>query len=179
MRLFWSLCVVMLLAGCASIPLSTAMRLSRLDEKTLLQLDPAQVRVRVAIPTGFELDVEQVKLSLAVSNAGQDRREGQFGLRLLSMQPALRNGGLFEGKVPVRAYELMLTSEGIAQLQALQETMRRQAYNQFALSVTTPLAKVPPGARSIRFWTDMRLTAADSYMTLLDGAEIKFTDSQG
>lgn len=179
MRLFWSLCLLVLLAGCASMPLSTVMRLSHLDEKTLLQLDPAQVRVRVAIPEGFALDVEQTKLTFVVANAGKDRQERSFGMKLLSTQAAQRNGGLFEGKVPVRSYEMMLNAEGIAQMRELQQLMQRQTFKDFSFSVNTPLAKVPPNARSIRFWTDLRFSQADSYMTLLDGAEIRFVDKKG
>lgn len=54
------------MAGCASIPLSTAVRLSSMSPATLAQVDPSQVRVRIALPQGVELDVASARLNLEV-----------------------------------------------------------------------------------------------------------------
>ncbi|MGN0861763.1 MAG: hypothetical protein ACI4N1_00395 [Stenotrophomonas koreensis] len=54
------------MAGCASIPLSTALRLSSISPATLAQVDPSQMRVRIALPKGVELDVASARLNLEV-----------------------------------------------------------------------------------------------------------------
>ena len=73
----------LVLAGCASIPLSTAMRLSSLKPRTLAQLDPADVRVRVSLPNGFELNVPKSRLTVSLAATNGPSRKSQLGLSLL------------------------------------------------------------------------------------------------
>lgn len=59
------------MAGCASLPLGAAVRLSAMSPATLAQVDPSQVRVRITLPQGVELDVASARLNLEDSTDGR------------------------------------------------------------------------------------------------------------
>lgn len=62
---------LVLLCACASIPLSTALRLSSLDERALVQLEPAAIRIKVALPRGNTLNPEETRLVLRLQPDGE------------------------------------------------------------------------------------------------------------
>ena len=101
-----------LLGGCASIPLSTAVRLSSLNPQTLAQIDPTQVRVRLSVPAGYELDIPASKLKLSLASRSYGSRSGSMALTLLQTTRDIRPGGLFGSDTTVSTYLLSLSPEG-------------------------------------------------------------------
>ena len=164
--------LVLLVAGCASIPLSTMLRLSQLDQQTLVQLDPAQIRVRVAVPAGFAIDVQNTKLSLDLGSKSGAHDNSRYDLSKLAETTGARSGGLFRSDIPVNVYDLALTADANRRFREAQRFALANEFSEVNFSVNSRLASVPEDAKAIRFWIDLRLRQSDSYMTLIDGAEI-------
>lgn len=174
-RLLAGACLLVL-SACASIPLSTALRLSSLDEKALHQLDPAGIGVRVSVPRGNEVDVVGTRLKLELQPEGEPALVADMQLRLLGTTEEERSVGLFSAKVPVTTYELALTQEGARQLRQVQAQMLKGTGPvKVDFSVNTPFSKMVPGTRGMTFWSDLKLRSSDAYMPLIDGAKLKFT----
>ncbi len=164
------------LSACASIPLSTALRLSTLDEKTLHQLDPAGVGVRVSVPRGNVVDVSGTRLKLELHPQGEPALVADMQLRLLGTAEGKRSTGLFSADVPVTTYERVLTPDGVRQLRELQAQMLKAAGPvKFNFSVDISFSKFAPGIQEMTFWSDLKLRSTDAYMPLIDGAKLKFT----
>lgn len=167
------LAVMVALSGCASIPLSTALSLSSLSPGSLAQVDPAQVRVKLSVPVGFELNIAATRLNLSLS-ASSGSRSTSMGLSLLSVTRESRPGGLFTADVPVSTYSLALSADGVRKLREMQSFMLHAEPKKFEFGVEAPFAEVPPSAREVTFWADLKLSLRDPFMPLINGARISF-----
>lgn len=168
------LCLLMV-CGCASIPLSAALRLSSLDEQALVQLDPAGIRVKVAIPRGNTLNPEATRLTLQLQPEGQAARVAQMPLRLMGSTQGERSPGVLSRNIAVTTYELALTAEGASQLRNLQREVlnSRGDRGKVEISVNTSFSEVAPGTKEMIFWVDVKLRSNDAYLTLFDAAKVK------
>ncbi|WP_152984452.1 hypothetical protein [Stenotrophomonas terrae] len=174
------LCLV-LLCACASIPLSTALRLSSLDERALVQLEPADIRIKVALPRGNTLNPEETRLVLRLQPDGEAAQVATMPLRLVGSSQGERSSGFFSPAVAVTTYDLALSTEGAAQLRGLQRNVMRlrSESGKVDISVNVSFSEIAEGTKEMRFWVDIKLRANDAYMTLFDGAEIKFKMAEG
>lgn len=175
MRLYSTilLTAILCVAGCASIPLSTMMSMSSMSPRSLAQVDPAQVRVRLSVPKGFEVDVPASHLTFSLENPSV-ARSSQLDLRALSVAKDVRPGGFLAPDLPVTTYLLTLTPEGQAELRSLQQVLLGMEHGTFQFGFKTDFAKRPPGARQIVFWVDLKLSDSEPFMPLLDRAEVEF-----
>lgn len=160
------------MAGCASIPLSTAVRLSSMSPATLAQVDPSQVRVRIALPQGVELDVASARLNLEDSTDGRSQHEA-LPLVLISTTKETRSPGLLRGDMPVVVYQLRLDETGQQSLRRLRQELIRAGKKTIAMSVDAPFSGLPNGTREVTFWVDTKLSLADAWLPLIDGATVK------
>lgn len=164
------------LCGCASIPLSTALSLSSLPPNFLAQVDPEQVRVKLSVPVGYELDVAASRLTLTLDGSAGSR-SGAMQLTALGVTREARAGGLFSGDVPVSTYSLLLSPAGIRELRGLQQFMLSGNAKAFRFSVEAPFAKVPSAAQAVTFWADLKFSLQEPFMPLINGAKIRFNTS--
>jgi hypothetical protein len=164
--------ILVCLTGCASVPLSTMLRMSTMNQQTLLELDPQQIRARVAVDGGFELDPKSTQLSLDISDETGKRESRSYVLNLLSKTNETRPGGMFHSDYPVVAYEFALDSESIEDLRRLQTVFAHGKNPRFNVNVQTT---APGYYKSIRFWIDLKLRQSEPFMVVVDGAELKPT----
>ncbi|WP_104611791.1 hypothetical protein [Xanthomonas pisi] len=176
MRTFVGLCLasIIALAGCTSIPLTTALSLSSMGPRSLAQLDPAQVLVRISLPVGFELNVPATRLELQLKASGTNKTAA-MGLTAVTVSRSAHPGGLFSPDVPVLTHPLRLTPEGCRQLRELQRFILATDPKQFEFVVHVPFAIVPASAREATFWADLKLSQTEPFKPLIDGAKIRFT----
>lgn len=169
--------VVVLSTSCASIPVSTMMRMSSFDEARLASLDPAAIRVRVATPEGIAVDTDAIELGAVLGIDGKQTQE-DFGLTELVRASGSRSIGFFSGDVPVVEHEFALTAESVQRFASLQREILSAPAGSFEFKVNAPLSEMPPGTKSIRFWIDLKLESDSPYMVLFDGAEVpmRYTD---
>jgi hypothetical protein len=145
-----------------------------MSPRTLAQLDAAQVMVRVSVPVGFELNVASTRLNLQLK--GQNgAKTAAMGLTATSVSRTVRSGGLFGSDVPVSTYLLRLTPEGARQLQEAQHFILASQPNHFEFGLNAPFATVPPAAREVTFWADLKLSQSEAFRPLINGAKIQFT----
>ncbi|HET6632831.1 MAG TPA: hypothetical protein VFG73_09025 [Rhodanobacteraceae bacterium] len=97
---------ILLLSGCASIPLSTMIHLSGLSPESLARIDPAGVEVKVSAPSGWQVDIDSARLTLTVVDSSGSSRTSKMKLRLLQSSRGSRDGGFFSSDVPVMTYRL-------------------------------------------------------------------------
>jgi hypothetical protein len=95
-------------------------------------------------------------------------------LKLLQTTQEVRSGGLFGPDTAVSTYLLSLSADGAEHLKELQRFVLSSQPEQFAFSVQAPFAKVPPNAREVTLWADLKLSLGDSFLALIDGAQIEF-----
>lgn len=183
MRNLRNLAVLFLLAftlgGCASIPLSTALRLSSLEPRSLAQVDPSQVRVKLSVSTGYEVNISKSRLKLSFTPSDTIARTADMPVALLKETTDERPGGLFSPDVQVTTYELALAPEGMRQLRALQQSLLISGQGKFKFSVSAPFSKTPPKPKNVTFWADLKLSAEEAYMPLISGAELQFKNEAG
>lgn len=170
------LAATMCISGCASIPLSTMMSMSRMSPRSLAQVDPAQLRVRLSVPQGFDVDVAATRLNFSIKNPSVDQ-SSEMGVNALSVTKGTRSGGFLSPDLPIKTYLFALTPEGKAELRSLQQTLQQVEHGTFNAGFKTHFAKRPPGTKKVTFWVDLKLSASEPFMPLLDGAEVEFKDS--
>ena len=173
-RALWLAGALALLAGCASIPLSTALRLSSLDAEDVAGIDPSGLVLQVSLPTGFELDVAGTRLGLSLEDKAGATRRAQMGLVLRQQVSASRPGGFFADDIPVQTYVLALSDEGANQLANVQRSLRTSEPASLQFTVEAPLSRTPADAKSMTFWADLRLAPGEPWLRLVDAATIRF-----
>lgn len=159
------------MAGCASLPLGAAVRLSAMSPATLAQVDPSQVRVRIALPQGVELDVASARLNLEVSSEARSQREA-LPLLLINKESGVRSPGLFRSDMPVVVYQLRLDESGQQSMRRLRQELMRSGQKTIAMSVDAPFSGLPSGTREVTFWVDTKLSLGDAWLPLIDGATV-------
>ena len=168
--------MLVLCGGCASIPLSTALSLSSMSPRALAQIDPAQVRVKISVPVDFEINVPESHLGLSLTTSS-GTSTAAMKLSLIGVTKESRSGGLFRAEVPVSTYLLALNSDGARQLQVLQRQVLLHDPTGFEFSVGAPFSKVPANPSEVTLWADLKLSATEPFMRLINGAKIKFEHS--
>jgi hypothetical protein len=164
--------ILVCLTGCASVPLSTMLRMSTMNQQTLLELDPQQIRARVAVYGGFEIDPKSTQLSLDIADEAGRRESRSYTFSLVSKTNETRPGGMFHSDYPVVAYAFALNSESVEDLRRLQKAFAHSKNPSLDFNVQT----IAPGYyKAVRFWIDLKLKESEHYMTIVDGAEIKPT----
>lgn len=164
------------LSGCASVPLSTARQLSAQTPQSLAAIDPGQLQVRVALPRDYELDVPGTRLSLSLDGPAGLRNE-TFTLSLLGVAPETRSAGWLTQDVAVSTYSLSLSPESVGKLRQLQKLAGASGSHFQSFRVKAPLAKQPAQPRELQVWVEIRLSASQSFMSLIDGARLPYSGS--
>ena len=164
-----ALCVI--LSSCASVPLSTALRMSSFSEEKFVGLRPEEIGIKLRFPQGFELDVANSRLAIEVaSNAGV--HSAAFHLEQTGLRAARLPTGLFSAPQPGVEYELRLPAASQSEFRDLQAFVQRAKLDDIAIRVMPKLASRPDGADAVTVWIDLRLEREQGYFALVDAASI-------
>ena len=154
------LALCFILASCASVPLSTLLRMSSFSEKKFVGLQPDEIGIKIRLPEGFALDVANSRLAIEVaSNAGVHTAAFDLEQTGLQLRPGVE-------------YELQLTAQSRERFRRLQAFVAQAKVEDIAIRVMPKLASKPERARSVAVWIDLRLTQKEGYFALVDGASI-------
>ena len=163
--------LVLSLQGCASVPLSTMVRMSSFSERDFSGLSADEVGVKIRIPRGFGLDVANSWLGIEVaSKAGI--HDARFELVQVKSQVIALPGGFFSGPTPGMEYELRLSNASAGAFRDLQEFVSRGKAEDINIRVVPKLSSSPEAATSIAVWIDLRLSEREGYFPLVDGTSI-------
>ena len=166
-----TLALLLGLASCSSIPLSTLSQLSQLDERDLASLDAGVLRVRVSLPIAYRLDAKDSVLSFRVVSAGRSHG-GTFHLEIESSQPRRVSTGLLSPSQPATEYVLRLTDESLQTFRELQKSVRPSSTSDVNLDVRVALQSVPKGVASTKVWVDVMLRKEQGYFSLIDAGTL-------
>lgn len=165
------LAVCPMLVSCASVPLSTAMRMSAFSQEKFLGLRPEDVGIKIRFAEGFGLDVPKSRLAVEVaSSAGV--HNAAFDLEPTGLQPVQLPAGLFSSPQPGVEYQLRLSAESKSRFRDLQAFVARAKVDDIGIRVMPKLAVKPEGAVSVLVWIDLRLRSEEGYFALVKAAEI-------
>ena len=173
-RLLLLLALIWSFAGCASVPLAAMVQLASFGADDFQKIDPAQVRVRLSVSQGFEVDVAKAALRLSTPSADRASRELAMSLELMERSTMTRSLGFFSGESSVPTYLLRLTPKSAAELTKLKKSLAAKGKGERGFSVSAPFSQAPKNPESVIFWADLRLADDDSWIALIDGAKIKF-----
>lgn len=162
---------VLSLQGCASVPLSTMVRMSSFSERDFSGLSADEVGVKIRIPGGFGLDVANSWLGIEVtSKAGS--HNARFELDQVKSQVVALPGGFLSGPTPGTEHELRLSNSSAGAFRDLQEFVSQGKAEDINIRVVPKLSSSPEGATSIAVWIDLRLSKRDGYFPLVAGTSI-------
>jgi hypothetical protein len=159
------------LAACTSIPVSTLARFARFDERDFAALDPAQIRLRVSLPVGYELDAGASSLHVELVASGKPYR-AEFAVEQESSARRIVPGGWLGAPQATTAYGLRLTPGSLREFRALQKTVGPVETRDLKIDVRANLASAPQGATSVQVWIDILLAKDEGYITLIDAGTI-------
>lgn len=96
-RCIVALSVLCTLSGCASVPITSMIQLASMGRDWFEQVDPAEIRVRVSVSPGFEIDVERTTLGLSIDRPGRPVRDEKLTLELIERTTMERSLGFMRG----------------------------------------------------------------------------------
>ena len=163
-----------LLHACASVPLSTMARMSTFDEQKFAAVRAEEVGVRIRVPKGFELDVAKSGLAITLaSKAGV--HESRFDLEQVGLRDVEVDAGWLSGAEPGVEYELRLRGPSQDRFRELQAFVAKARADDILIRVMPKLASSPADATAVTVWIDLRLSEAEGYFALVDGAAIELS----
>lgn len=161
---------LLLLAGCASIPLSTLWKLRGFDGNDLIAMEPADLRAALWLQPQVPVAPDSVRLSLSLERADGGRDEHAFGL-----EPARGPGPVEPGKT-YRPWQL--DADGRRALAAVQRQLRAArdaggaAYEGATFQVNFKPEFGDARPDTLRVSVQLLLDPAQGWFLLLDEAEL-------
>jgi hypothetical protein len=131
----------------------------------------------VSVPEGYEINVGKSRLTLDL-RAASGSSSVNMQLTRLAITRESRSGGWFHPDVKVATYELALSPRGAEKLRELQSFVLSNDPKTFEFAVRAPLEKIPSGAREVKIWAALKLWSGKPYMPLIDGATLRFGQTQ-
>ncbi|MFM8590752.1 MAG: hypothetical protein ACKOBA_11510, partial [Limnohabitans sp.] len=89
------------LSSCASVPITSMIQLAAMGSSGLEQVDPAEIRVRVSVSPGFEIDVARTTLGFSIARPEGPVRNEKLTLELIERTTMERSLGFMRGSVSV------------------------------------------------------------------------------
>ncbi|MDY6945043.1 MAG: hypothetical protein SXG53_04940 [Pseudomonadota bacterium] len=166
------LCV--LLCGCASVPFSTLVRMSAFDARDFSKLEAEELRVKIRLPEGFRLNVEESWLGIQISSAA-GVHDATFQLDEESLYGVNLPGRIFSSASAGAEYVLKLSAPSTAKFRELQAFVAQAPAQDINIKVVPKLSSYPEDATSVRVWISLLLSPAQGYFALLDGTTISLS----
>lgn len=156
------------ISGCMSIPVSTMVRMATFDETDFLELQPAQLRIRITSDSDAPLILRKTRLNLEM--LGRDGgRAPMNGAVVLESEEDLTPEKTFWpfAYKPEHVYVLKLDEDAIASYQHLQERIKRR---ELRAVLTNGVDYDFKGQEEAQITVELKLASAEDYFTLLDKA---------
>lgn len=160
--------LLLCLAACTAIPVSTLAKFSRFDERDFAALDGGVIRLRISLPRGYALDVPSCRLDVSVQTSGGAYR-GQFRLEQEASAPRTIAAGWLAPPQATTAYVLRLSPKSVEEFRALQKVVGPSSTSDIKLDVAMEISSAPRDAKSVTVWVDALLSTPEGYFTLIDG----------
>lgn len=163
--------VYLLLGSCATVPLSTLVRMNSFNEGEFANLQPEELRVRIKLPEGFALDIGKSWFEIEIGSV-EGVHNATLKLDEVLSRRVLLSTSFFKAKSPSVEYVLRLSEPSRATFRELQSFVHRAPTEEINIRVVPKLAAAPPDAIAVKVWIDLFLSEAQGYFALVDGATI-------
>lgn len=158
----------------AAQPLATLVRMSAFDERDFSKLEAEELRVKIKLPEGFALNVEESWLGIEISSAA-GVHDATFELDEEIVHGVLLPGGIFSGPGTGTEYVLRLSAPSAGKFRELQAFVTRARAEDINIKVVPKLSSYPEDAASVKVWISLLLSPTQGYFALLDGATISLS----
>ncbi|WP_417663846.1 hypothetical protein [Pseudidiomarina donghaiensis] len=165
--------IMFLLAGCASIPLTTMLQFSGFDANAFQNINPSELRAKISIDEPANVKAESVDLNLAL-NDNKGIRTFTLPLALLEQNKISADTGLFFSSPAKTEYVFKLASSSIESFQEVQGIIAANSGGSFKLSVGSEFEPLPESVNEITVSILLKLTEQSDYVTLVDEATLTF-----
>lgn len=153
-------------------------QLAAMGGSGLEQIDPAEIRVRVSVSPGVEIDVARTTLGLSIDRPGRPVRDEKLTLELIERTTTERSLGFLRGSALMPTYGLRLTPADVKKFTDIRKSaIAKDSRVKRTFSVNAPFSKTPNNPKAVTFWTDLRFSSDGSWLVLLDGAELLFKNT--
>ena len=159
------------LNSCASMPLSTIVRMSTFDGQDFVKLKAEELRVKVMLPEGFALNGDESWLGIDIKSS-TGVYQGKFELKQEFEETIQLNGGLFDEPEQVTAFTLGLSESSTVEFNELQQFISSASAEDIHIRVVPKLESFPVDAVTVKVWIDLLLSQSQGYLTLVDAAKL-------
>jgi len=174
-RLF-ALGLLLALVGCSSIPLSTMWKMHSFGTEDFARIKPEDLRVKVLLPQGFELDFvkDTPHLNFKIETA-HGTSQGKIELEKVIQRDITKTSGFFNPTTTTQTeYELKFTDATLPAFSLLQKIARGQEKGRYVtIFIEFSFAKRPEGFVDMPFTVSLLLFPQDGYFVLFDNAHLK------
>lgn len=168
---------VLVLGGCASVPLGTMLKFSTMDESDFAAVNPAEIRAKIHVDEPVTVDITSTQMTIEIDNA-LGVVTHKFPLELVSTEHIVAEQGFFSDKSARTEYVLKFSDKAIESFNQVQDSVINGPQGQMSFSVNTSFGALPPEVERITFSIFLMLSEQDDYVTLFEDAELDITHEQ-
>lgn len=162
----WILSLSLLLSACSSVPVSTMMRMSSMDESTLQEVNATDLRTRITLLPDVSPNLDTTRL-IVTTVTGDVERQYTFSLIEVAREPTLLSGGVFSDDIDMMSFTLKLSAEGLQDFNAMQKNFAEHSPDNMGLDVIVRLHN-PDDLEEGILSVELLFSPEEDYFTLLD-----------
>lgn len=148
--------------------------MSAFDERDFSKLEAEELRVKIRLPEGFGLNVEESWLGIEISSAA-GVHDATFELDEEIVHGVPLPGSIFSSPDTGTEYVLRLSASSTGKFRELQAFVTRARAEDINIKVVPKLSSYPEDATSVKVWISLLLSPTQGYFALLDGATISLS----
>lgn len=165
------LTIVLGVTGCATVPLTTILRMATFNDLDFAELEPNVIRVKIKLEDGFKLNAEQSQLAVQITSPAGSHY-GHFSLETISVSQTELSQGVFSRNVLGTEYTLRLSDTSQKAFEKLKDFVKRGKPRKILVAIRPILSSSPQSAETVTVWVDLLITNNDGYFTLLEAAKV-------
>ena len=173
MRTLFLVSMLVSLAACSSIPISTMLQYRNFDEQSFASLNPSQIRSKIRLSKPFTLNLEAIKLSLSVENE-KGLRNFTFPLTLEKQEIIAEQQGFFSTSSAKTEYTFRLSEQAVESFSETQNLMAEDVKGNASFSIGAGFNEKLQEGQSVKLSILLLLDEEDGYFTLIEDAEVEF-----
>lgn len=163
----------LLLCACNYVPLSTMVKFYSFDERDFAELDPSLIKIRVTVPLGFEVSIEDSRMDVQVESAGQ-RYGGAFKMTDKRRPGEIDSRAIGERETKDhKIYTLRLSEDSVAEFAQLQRSLSGKSVDKSKINISAVLKSAPCDAEEVAVNVDLSPKPSEGFIPIVDGARIK------
>ena len=163
--------LLLLLSGCASIPLSTMMKFSGFGQEDFVALNPNEIKAKLIVDEPVHVDIEKVEMSLEITTP-QQTRLFKFPLVLLDEQKIPADSGWLSSSAAKTEYTFNLADESVTNFKEVQQHINTTSDSKFGFSINTGFSELPESVNEVRLSILLQLTEDEEYVPIFEDATI-------